>query len=124
MVSCVAGCESFGLVAGSESVYYETIEFYASLGFVEIRSFAKEEGSSQDPVYCGDSIREAWLMNFDEESDETVTLKVRLVPDAEGLGQRTAHRDGQDWRSHSGQLSFKCRDLHVSVDDRSEHGPS
>lgn len=113
MVSCIAGTESIGLVAGSESLYYETIEFYASLGFVEIRSYSRKESASDDPVYCEDSLREAWLMNFDDETDETLTLKIRLVP-SDAVAKGDSNQDEPDWRAQTGHIAFKCRDLNVS----------
>lgn len=113
MVSYIAGTESIGLVASSEASYFETIEFYASLGFVEIRSYSRNESTSDDPVYCSDSIREAWLMNFDDETDETLTLKIRLVP-GEVVSDSQAHQSAQDWRGQTGHIAFKCRDLNVS----------
>lgn len=112
MPSLVAGTESIGLVACSDSAYYETIEFYSSVGFQEIRSYAKDEDKSRDPVFCSDSQREAWLMNFDDESDETVMLKIRLVPGDAELATNVAATE-RDWRRTTGLLSFRCRNLNV-----------
>lgn len=112
MVSHIAGQESIGLVAPTEAQYYETIEFYASLGFVEVRSYEKQKEASSDPIYCQESLREAWLINFDEESDETVTLKVRLVPKYSPVA-KAAPTANEDWRSQTGQLNFKCRNMKV-----------
>ena len=114
MVSLITGTDSIGLAACSETLYYETVEFYASLGFAETRSYTKEVGTEFDPAYCSDSLKEAWLMNFDELSDETITLKIRLVPSEEGTAaSKKLNREDQDWRRHSGQLSFRCRNLQV-----------
>lgn len=122
MVSIVSGTDSIGLVAETEKAYFETIDFYASLGFIETRSYAKLDTATVDPVYCSDSTREAWLIASDEESDENVTLKVRLVPD-EHSSTKAQARDGQDWRRHSGQLAFRCHDLRVRPTESDGHLP-
>jgi hypothetical protein len=102
MASKIAGLESITLLAFEAERYYETIEFYASLGFIETKSFAKgQESSISTSSFSHDSEREAWLINFDEESDETVVLKVRLCKKAD---------DGPISRS---SLTFKTRSMQV-----------
>ena len=115
MAALVAGTDSIGLVAAAEKEYYETIEFYSSLGFKEIRSYAKNEDTSRDPVYCNDSQREAWLLNIDDESDDTIMLKIRLVPEQKDAAASKV-ANGQDWRRESNHLSFRCRNLNVLPD--------
>lgn len=115
MISHIVGAESTALVAPSESLYYETIEFYASFGFVEIKSYAKSDSTVADPVFCQDSEKEAWLIGFDAESDETATLKIRLVPQQHSppsIGSLTPDRD---WRGQTVLLTFRCRSIQVSV---------
>lgn len=114
MVSLVSGTDSIGLVAHSEDLYFEAIEFYCSLGFVEIRSYAKQDATNDDSVHCSDSTREAWLVASDNESDESVTLKVRFIPD-EHPCTKAQIAEGQDLRRHSGQLTLRCYNLQVGL---------
>ncbi|BFZ53938.1 6-phosphofructokinase, alpha subunit [Savitreella phatthalungensis] len=114
MRGLVSGTDSFALAAPTRDLYYATIEFYASIGFIEAKSWSKQEGN-RDDAYCADAHAEAWLLAADDESDDTAVLKIRLIPSPSSSTDSNSTQDPRaskdDWRSFTGQLTLRSRRL-------------